>query len=155
MEGKEEIFCVVEMLFNSPLLKAAVRAWLMQILVAGFNFFVLMNLIYEPMWGYLAAHQIGMTTRILINFIFAYFVLLYSEDYNYKDLIVVGILWLLLTVIFEWGGSIAIGRPVEEILAGWNIFAGYMWPYVLLSYLLSPLIVGLIIHPRNETRNLE
>jgi len=33
-------------------------------------------------------------------------------------------------------------RPVSEILVGWNIFKGYMWPYVLLTYLLSSLIVG-------------
>jgi len=120
----------------------------MQIIVAGFNFFILMNLIYEPMWGYLVAHQIGMATRILINIFFAYFLLLNTEEYNNKDLILVGILWLVLTLIFEWGGSIALGRPIGEILVGWNIFAGYMWPYVLLSYLLSPLIVGVILHPQ-------
>lgn len=130
---------------NFPLLKVATRVWLMQILVAGFNFFILMNLIYEPMWGVLVAHQIGMTTRIVINFIFAYFLLLYAKEYETKDLIYVGILWTILTLIFEWGGSFAMGRPVQEILVGWNIFAGYMWPYVLLSYLLAPLIVGTIL----------
>jgi hypothetical protein len=118
----------------------------MQILVAGFNFFILMNLIYQPLWGEMIAHQIGMITRILINFVFAYLLLLYAEEYHTLDLILVGVLWLILTLIFEWGGSLAIGRPVSEIIVGWNIFEGYMWPYVLLSYLLAPLIVGKIIH---------
>jgi len=135
---------------NISLLKVATRVWLMQILVAGFNFFILMNLIYEPKWGVLVAHQIGMTTRIAINFIFAYFLLLYTEDYNTNDLMAVGILWTILTLIFEWGGSLAIGRPVQEILVGWNIFAGYMWPYVLLSYLIAPLIIGTILHPKKD-----
>ncbi len=117
----------------------------MQILVAGFNFFILMNLIYEPLWGQLIAHQIGMITRIMINFVFAYLLLKYADSYNDRDLILVGISWLSLTLIFEWGGSIVIGRSVEEILVGWNIFAGYMWPYVLLSYLLAPFIVGKLI----------
>lgn len=130
---------------NAEFLKLGIRAWLMQILVAGFNFFVLMNLIYEPLWGELIAHQIGMTTRIIINFIFAYFLLLYADEYSTEDLVLVGILWLVLTLIFEWGGSLLIGRPVGEILVGWNIFAGYMWPYVLLSYLLAPLIVGKLV----------
>jgi hypothetical protein len=62
-------------------------------------------------------------------------------------LIYVGILWTILTLIFEWGGSFALRRPVQDILVGWNIFAGYMWPYVLLSYLLAPLIVGTILKP--------
>jgi len=29
-----------------------------------------------------------------------------------------------LESLFEWGGSLAIGRSVQEILTGWNIFAG-------------------------------
>ncbi|MFB0504727.1 MAG: nitroreductase/quinone reductase family protein [Candidatus Bathyarchaeia archaeon] len=134
-------------ILNTPLLKTAIRAWLMEILVSGFNFFVLMNLIYEPKWGSLAAHQIGMSTRIVYIFVFAYFLLRYVKEYETKDLIHVGTLWLGLTLMFEWVGSFAIGRPVGEILIGWNIFAGYMWPYVLLTYLLSNLIVGTIFHP--------
>ena len=132
---------------NTVLLKTAVRVWLMEILVSGFNFFVLMNLVYEPRWGVLVAHQIGMSSRIVYISIFAYLLLRYVKKYQTKDLAHVGLLWLGLTLVFEWGGSFAIGRPVDEILIGWNIFAGYLWPYVLLTYLVSPLIVGTILHP--------
>jgi len=132
---------------NIVLLKTAVRVWLIEILVSGFNFFVFMNLIYEPRWGVLTAHQIGMSTRIVYISIFAYLLLRYVKDYETKDLIHVGILWLGLTLAFEWPGSFALRRPVEEILVGWNIFAGYMWPYVLLTYLLSPIVVGVVLHP--------
>ena len=132
---------------NIVLLKTAVRVWLVEILVSGFNFFVLMNLVYEPRWGVLVAHQIGMSSRIVYISIFAYLLLRYVKKYGTKDLAHVGVLWLGLTLLFEWGGSLATGRPVDEILIGWNIFAGYLWPYVLLTYLLSPLIVGTILHP--------
>ena len=117
----------------------------MEILVSGFNFFVLMNLVYEPRWGVLVAHQIGMSTRIVYIFIFAYFLLRFVKKYTTLDLVHVGIMWLVLTLLFEWVGSFAIGRPVSEILVGWNIFAGYMWPYVLLAYLLSNLVVGTVL----------
>jgi len=124
----------------------------MEILVSGFNFFVLMNLVYEPQWGELVAHQIGMSTRIVYIFAFTYFSLRSAKQYETKDLLHVGLLWLGLTLTFEWVGSLTIGqgqgpRPVEEILIGWNILAGYMWPYVLLTYLLSNLIVGLVFKP--------
>ena len=127
----------------------------MEILVSGFNFFVLMNLVYEPRWGYLVAHQVGMSTRIVYISIFAYLLLRYVKKYDTKDLVHVGLLWLGLTLLFEWGGSLAIGRPVEEILIGWNIFVGYMWPYVLLTYLLSPLIVGTVFHPGKKPTSIE
>jgi len=55
------------------------------------------------------------------------------KEYETKDLIDVGILWLGLTLAFEWLGGFALGRPVEEISVGWNVFGGYMWPYVLLT----------------------
>lgn len=132
---------------NAPLLKTAFRAWLMEIVVSGFNFFVLMNNVYEPRWGVLRAHQIGMSTRIVYIFAFAYYLLRFVKEYETKDLIHVGLLWLGLTLLFEWGGSLVIGRPVEEILIGWNVSAGYMWPYVLLAYLSSNLIVGTVLRP--------
>jgi hypothetical protein len=135
------------MSMNTPLLKLAFRVWLIETLVSGFNFFVLMSMIYEPLWGGLIADQIGMSTRIVYIFIFAYLLLRYAEKYETKDLLHVGLLWLGLELLFEWGGSLATGRPVQEILVGWNIFAGYMWPYVLLTYLFSNLIVGTILSP--------
>jgi len=132
---------------NTRLLKTGIRIWLVETLISGFNFFVLMNLVYEPRWGTLVAHQIGMSTRIVYIFILAYFLLRYVKEYSIKDLILIGLVWLGLEEIFEWGGSFILRRPVQEILVGWNIFAGYMWPYVMLSYLLSNLIVGVTLHP--------
>jgi hypothetical protein len=137
---------------NTTLLSTAVRVWLMETLVSGFNYFVLMGYIYEPMWGTLIAHQIGMTTRIVYIFVFAYLLLRYVGNYEITDLMQVGLLWLGLELLFEWGGSFLMGRPVEEILIGWNIFAGYMWPYVLLTYLFSNLIVGVILRPGKNTQ---
>lgn len=94
-----------------------------------------------------------MSSRIIIIFILAYFLLRFVKEYSRNDLIVIGIVWLGLEEIFEWGGSFILRRPVEEILAGWNIFAGYMWPYVMLTYLLSNLIVGVILHPGRNRAN--
>jgi hypothetical protein len=138
---------------NTRLLSTAFRVWLMETIVSGFNFFVLMGFIYEPAWGSLVAHQVGMTTRIVYIFVFAYLLLRYVKEYETLDLVYVGLLWVALELLFEWGGSLLIGRPVEEILIGWNIFAGYMWPYALFTYLLSNLIVGIVLHPGKNIRD--
>ena len=132
--------------FNILLLKTAVRVWLIEILISAFNYFVLMNLVYEPRWGELVAHQIGMSTRIVYIFILAYFLLRTVKQYQISDLVQVGIMWLALTLLFEWVGSLIIGRSVEEILVGWNIVEGYMWPYVLAAYFFANLINGTTMH---------
>lgn len=148
------LYFALEMRMNTCLLKIGIRVWLVETLISGLNFFVLMNLVYEPRWGALVAHQIGMSTRIIYIFILAYFLLRYVKEYNTGDLILIGLVWLGLEEIFEWGGSFILGRPVEEIPAGWNILAGYMWPYVMLAYLLSNLIIGATLHPGRKKSNL-
>ena len=88
-----------------------------------------------------------MSTRMVYILVFAYLLLRYVKEYENIDLIHVGVLWLGLELLFEWGGSFLMGWNVEEILIGLNIFAGYMWPYVLMTYLLSNLIVGILLRP--------
>jgi hypothetical protein len=88
-----------------------------------------------------------MSTRIVYIFILAYLLLRYVKKYDTTDLIFVGLLWLGLSLAFEWLGSLALRRPLGEILMGWNVLAGYMWPFVLLTYLLSNLVVGVLLHP--------
>ena len=123
------------------------RIWLLEIPVAAFNAFVLMDRVYKPRVGPVRAHQIGMGTRIVYLFGLAYLLVYFAHDYSATSLIYAGLFWMGLMLVFEWGGSFLIRRPVHEILIGWHIERGYMWPYVLLTYLLSPLIVGWLVHP--------
>ncbi len=136
---------------NRPFLLVAVRVWATEILISGFNFFVLMALVYEPAWGELRAHQIGMSTRIVYIFALAYLLLRYNASYSTRDLVHGGALWLGLTLAFEWGGSILIQhRPVHEILEGWHVENGYMWPYVLAAYALAIPSIGLALYPGRD-----
>lgn len=130
---------------NANLLRVAFWVWVAEIAASAFNYFVLMRRVYEPRFGALRAHQIGMATRIVYIFGFATFLLLFENDYCALDLVYIGLFWLGLTLVFEWGGSLLTRRPVHEILIGWHVNRGYLWPYVLAAYLLSPLIVGSLL----------
>ncbi len=129
---------------NRPFLLVAFRVWLTEILISGFNYFVLMGLVYEPLWGELRAHQIGMTTRICYIVVLAWLLQRSNPDHDGRDLVHAGLLWLGSALVFEWAGSLLIQRrPVDEILVGWQVWKGYLWPYVLLAYLLANPLVGL------------
>ena len=53
----------------------------------------------------------------------------------------VGLLWLALTVAFEFGVfGLALGHPWSELLADYNIFEGRLWPLVLATELVAPWI---------------
>lgn len=132
---------------NTYLLMITFRIWLVELPIAAANYFVLMQRVYEPRSGALRAHQIGMTTRIAVIVGLAYALLDHVGDYTAPDLVVAGLFWMGLWLAFEWGGSMLQRRPVREILVGWHVERGYMWPYVLLAYLLVPLLLGVTIHP--------
>ena len=54
-----------------------------------------------------------------------------------------GGLWLLLTLVFEFGfGHFVARKPLSELLADYNIAGGRIWILVLLTTLLAPLIVA-------------
>ena len=131
--------------FNYPLMRRTMFFWFLEIGLSAINFFVLINQVYEPRLGSLVAHQIGMSTRIAYIFVLAFFIVRGVKEYTTRDLLFVGLLWMGSWLVIEWGGSLAMGRLVSEIVVGWNIFKGYMWPYVLLSYLTSSLIIGSVM----------
>lgn len=130
---------------NSYLLMITFRVWLAEILVSGFNYFVLIKRVYEPRVGELRAHRIGMLTRIAYIFPFAYLLVTASGASTVGEYVLAGAYWLGLVLAFEWIGSFILRRPVREILAGWHVERGYLWPYVLAAYFISPLTVGLIV----------
>jgi hypothetical protein len=118
------------------------RVWLLEVPLAAFNAFVLMDRVYAPRTGAVRAHQLAMSTRIVWVVVLAFVITHYATDRPVVVLLVEGLFWMTLWLAFEWAGSLLIRRPVHEILVGWHVENGYRWPYVLLAYLLSPLIAG-------------
>ena len=128
---------------NRPFLAIAFRVWLTEIVISGLNFFILIGLIWDPLFGELTSHQIGMTTRIAYIFGLSYLFLRSNPSYTKRDLVHAGMLWLSCTLAFEWLGSTLIqGRSVDDILTGWHVWEGYMWPCVLVAYTSANYIVG-------------
>ena len=135
--------------FNFPLMRRAMWFWFLDVALSFFNFSVLMNLVYEPRWGGLVAHQIGLSTRIVYVFLLAFLIVRGIKEYSKRDLFILGIFWMVSWLVIEWPGSLLMGRPVSDIVVGWNIAKGYMWPYVLVVYLTASLIIGSLL-PHKE-----
>ena len=73
-----------------------------------------------------------------------------SEDYTNRDTIILGVLWLIWTIIFEFTfGSLVMGNSIEYLIADYNIFAGRVWGFFLLSLLIAPYIVNKYIIQRD------
>lgn len=98
------------------------------------------------MTGTAAAHQIGVAILSMAFLIYAFFSLRsYSAVLSVGQLLVVGLVWLLSTVAFEFGIGLATGRSWNYMLADYKVWEGRVWPFFLLVMLLSPFIIRLIV----------
>lgn len=62
------------------------------------------------------------------------------------DLLRIGLLWLVLTVAFEFGFfHSVVGKPRDVLLADYNLLRGRLWVLVLATVLLGPILVGTIL----------
>ena len=53
----------------------------------------------------------------------------------------IGLMWVMLTLAFEFGaGHYLFGAPWEKLLADYNVPNGRIWPLVLLTELVSPVL---------------
>ena len=69
--------------------------------------------------------------------------------YKSSDTIRIGLLWLILTIAFEFTfGTLVMGNSLAALVADYNIFAGRTWPIFLLGVLLSPIIAGRMLLKR-------
>jgi hypothetical protein len=59
------------------------------------------------------------------------------------DAIRVGLLWLVLTLAFEFlAGHYVFGTPWRQLLAEYNVLAGRIWILVLLTTAFAPLLTA-------------
>lgn len=113
-------------------------AWLPMVVLAVLNG-TLREFTYGKAMSELHAHQLSSVTLILI---FAAYVWLLSSRwplYTPGQAIVVGLIWLVLTVLFEFGmGCYISHQSWEQLLQAYNIFAGNLWPLVLVAVAVLP-----------------
>lgn len=100
--------------------------------------------VIAPALGEHAAHVIGtllfVSVMLAIQFLFVGKVCRYVRQ---RDLWLIGAIWRLMTVCFEFGFfHFVAGVPWEKLLADYNVFAGRLWLLVLLTTLFGPPMVG-------------
>ena len=103
----------------------------------------LRELILKPMVGDVRAKQISFVTALVIIFTITFIFVRWIQASNKKQLLLVGIMWVALTFVFE----ALITRSLldiswERFLADYNIVDGGMMAIGLIILALAPLLVS-------------
>lgn len=103
------------------------------------------NFFYADFLGDLRAHQLSTVTLIILIGVFTWVFNLVWRIESTRQALLIGAIWLALTVIFEFGfGHFVMGHPWSRLFFDYNIFEGRIWILVLVWTLLAPLAIRTI-----------
>jgi hypothetical protein len=96
-----------------------------------------------PQVGEFRSGQIGVFTGSLIILAIALVFVRWIGASRSSQLLGVGILWLCLTLAFEFSfGHFVVGASWERLAADYNVVEGGLLPFGMVVLMLSPLITG-------------
>lgn len=116
--------------------------WLLLAVVAVTNG-VFRETVIVPRTGEYPGHVLS--TALLVLAILAVSFLYFTNTgtaYSQAELLLIGIIWTVLTVGFEFLVGYLEDTPVSVTLGQYDVFAGQVWILVPLTLLVSPLLFG-------------
>ncbi|TCZ73340.1 hypothetical protein [Flaviaesturariibacter aridisoli] len=111
--------------------------WFPMLLIAIFNG-ALRDLGYKRAFGELRAQQLSTLTLLLFFTLYIGFVLNRFPPASGVQAAWVGVLWLVLTLAFEFGFGRYQGRSWPQLLADYHLLRGRLWLLVPLWVALAP-----------------
>lgn len=131
---------------EAEIILIAIGLWFVFGILAILNA-IIKNRLYRPYFGDLRAHQASSILLIIIIMVVSFFTFrLFDLNLNDIDALVIGTIWLCLTISFKFFAEHFIfGNSWKDILTDYNILRGRIWILVLFSTFISPyLIIRLI-----------
>jgi apolipoprotein N-acyltransferase len=106
---------------------------------------------YKIFVGDLTAHQISTVTGIIFFGIVFYFIFKKWKIESVKYAILTGLIWLSLTILFEFGfGHYVMGNSWEKLFHDYNLSKGRVWGVLLIWITIAPYIFYKILNRKNE-----
>lgn len=100
----------------------------------------LRELLLNPVLGKELALPVSGVTLSLFIFVIARLLLPRIGQMKKTECYAISILWLMLTVLFEYGLSVSSGISAEELLRVYNPLTGNLWLLAVLVTALSPIV---------------
>ena len=102
---------------------------------------VLREATYKSIVGDLPAHQISTFTGIIFFGLIFYFIFKKWKIQSLNNDVLIGLIWLTLTILFEFGfGHYIMGNSWEKLLHDYNITEGRIWSLFLIWITIAPFI---------------
>ncbi|MEW6010313.1 MAG: hypothetical protein AB1604_03380 [Euryarchaeota archaeon] len=121
----------------------ALGAWLVLLLAAIINAAIRNRFIQPKIKNELRSHQISSITAVIFFlFIIYLFFRFTTAEYTENQVVNIGFMWMILTIIFEFiFGRFVMKNSFSRLLEDYNLTKGRLWIWVLISLLIGPVLV--------------
>jgi len=96
------------------------------------------DLWYKEYTGELLGHQISTISLLILFKFYIALVIKKLPPKSAQQAMAVGLLWLLLTLIFEFGFGRIRGNSWTSLWSDYNIFKGRLWIFILIWTTVAP-----------------
>ncbi len=111
------------------------------LMIVGILNGILRGTTYGTVMTDLTAHQLSTITGIALTGLAVWFLWKRCPLESARQAWIVGAVWFLLTVLFEFGfGHFIMGHPWSLLFADYNILEGRLWSLFLMWILIMPFV---------------
>lgn len=111
--------------------------WLPMVVIAFANA-TLRELVFIKLMSELKAQQLSTITLMILCSIYVWFIFPFLNIQNFKQAFVIGFVWMLLTIAFEFSLGRLTNKSWSYLFENYNITTGHIWPLFLVLLLLLP-----------------
>ena len=116
-------------------------AWVPMVFIAIANG-VLRQYFYGRWMTELSAHQVSSLTAVILFYLYTWLLEIKWPLESSQQAVAVGIIWLCLTVAFEFlFGHYVANHPWSRLIQDYNLLSGRLWALVLLAVTAAPYVV--------------
>lgn len=98
------------------------------------------DLWYKKHINDLSAHQISTVSLMILLGIYIFFVLKKHPPQSVTESLLIGFLWMTLTLAFEFGFGLYRGNSLSQLLEAYNITKGQLWLLIPVWIALAPYV---------------
>lgn len=127
---------------STSMLLRAILIWLGILILASVNG-AMRDLLVAPRVGDLMARAVSTVILCVLIGLVTWWSIDWIRPLNSRAALEIGIVWLVLTLTFEFGfGHFVSRKPWAELLADYDVQRGRIWVLVLVATLFAPLWAG-------------
>lgn len=138
-----EIVFFLHNLISHSMLKY-ILCWIPMVFIAVLNG-AARDLWYKKYMTELTAHQLSTFSLIVLLGIYCYFVVKSFPPSSEKQALLIGMIWTVLTLAFEFGFGIIRGSSWKQLLQAYNFTEGQIWILIPIWVTVAPLLAYKII----------